>query len=248
VRAGDVHPDAAGSAGTPPERPFDAVRLSDIESLPLDFAAGLQWRPVRQVMGIEAFGINAYVAPEAGIRLIEEHDELGGSAGHHEELYVVVAGRARFEVAGETIDAPAVTFVAVHDPAARRGAIAEEAGTIALAIGGRRGEGFEVSAWEYSFRAVALARLGRHDDALAVIHDAVQRFPSDANLLYNAACVEGISVAGDPVMDDDARAALASEGLSHLDRALELDPTLARYLADDPDLASLRARPGFPSA
>ena len=232
----------------PAERAFDAVRLDDIQSLPLDFSAGLQWRPVRQVLGIEAFGINAYVAPAADIRLIEEHDELGGSAGHHEELYVVVAGHATFTVGDEKIDAPAITFVAVHDPATRRGAIALEAGTIALAIGGRRDEGFEVSAWEYSFRGVALARLGRYGEALAVVHEAVERLPSDANLLYNTACVEAITLATDPAADDASRAALASDGLDHLKQALKLDPALARYLADDPDLAPLRSRPGFPPA
>ena len=242
ARAAGRHAEGTDAGAPPdrPQRPFDAVRLDDIESLPLDFSAGLQWRPVRQVLGIEAFGINAYVAPGAGVRLIEEHDELGGSAGHHEELYVVVAGRATFEVAGETIEAPAVTFVAVHDPAARRGAIADEAGTIALAIGGRRGEGFEVSAWEYSFRGVALARLGRHDEALAVVHDAVERLPDDANLLYNTACVEAMAVQTHPEC--------AAQAVAHLNRALELDPRLARYVPDDPDLTPLRPQTGFPSA
>ena len=68
--------------------------------------------------------------------MIEEHDELGAGAGRHEELYVVLTGRARFALAGEERDAPAGTVVFVRDPAVRRGAVAEEAGTTVLVVGG----------------------------------------------------------------------------------------------------------------
>ena len=56
------------------------------------------WRPVRRRLGITAFGINAYTG-EPGENVVEKHDEerLG-----HEELYVVVSGRARFELDGES--------------------------------------------------------------------------------------------------------------------------------------------------
>ena len=46
--------------------------------------------PVRIPLGIGSFGINAYAAREAGDQVIEEHDELGAGAGHHEELYFVL--------------------------------------------------------------------------------------------------------------------------------------------------------------
>ena len=50
------------------------------------------------------FGINAYTATEAGQDVVEEHNEerLG-----HEELYVVVAGRATFVLDGEEMEVPA---------------------------------------------------------------------------------------------------------------------------------------------
>ena len=61
-----------------------------------------------EAFGIQAFGINAYTAEKAGDVVVEEHDEKGdGGAGGHEELYVVVSGRARFTLAGESVDAPA---------------------------------------------------------------------------------------------------------------------------------------------
>ena len=67
------------------------------------------WRPVRHHFGITSFGINAWTGREAGDRIINEHDE----EGENEELYFVQSGRARFELEGERVDAPAGTFVFV---------------------------------------------------------------------------------------------------------------------------------------
>jgi hypothetical protein len=66
------------------------------------------WRPVRHHFGIESFGINVFNGKEAGDRLINEHDEADDA---QEELYFVHSGRARFELDGETLDAPPGTFV-----------------------------------------------------------------------------------------------------------------------------------------
>src|SRR5689334_11821874 len=66
--------------------------------------------PVREHFGIHGFGANAYTPTEDGT-LISEHDESGSG---QEELYIVLDGNATFEVDGETIDAPAGTFVSVQ--------------------------------------------------------------------------------------------------------------------------------------
>src|SRR5262249_24688239 len=71
------------------------------------------WSPIRKRLGIQAFGVNARTAREAGGRVIPEHDEAPSG---HEELYVVVSGRATFTVGGEEIDAPGGTLVFVPDP------------------------------------------------------------------------------------------------------------------------------------
>ena len=65
------------------------------------------WRPVRHHFGITSFGVGAWTGREAGDRIINEHDE----ADEDEELYVVLSGRARFELDGDAVDAPAGTFV-----------------------------------------------------------------------------------------------------------------------------------------
>jgi hypothetical protein len=107
-----------------------------------------EWLPVRNHFGIEAFGVNAFRAPRAGAHAIEDHTEAEPGDAGHEELYFVASGHARFTVDGREIDAPAGTFVYVGDPAARRVAVGEEAGTTVLAIGATPGKSFGVSDWE----------------------------------------------------------------------------------------------------
>ena len=105
---------------------------------------------------IRAFGMNAYTAANAGDLVVEDHNEE--SLGH-EEVYVVLAGRATFTLGGEEFDAPAGTVVHLSDPKVQRVARAAEDGTRVLAVGGPPGEVYEPSPWESAFRVVA--RLGR---------------------------------------------------------------------------------------
>jgi len=119
---------------------YTHVALADLPTLPDDEAA---WAPVRHAMGLSAFGVNAFTAPSGAI-VIEDHDESGS---RHEELYVVLSGRAEFTVGDESFDAPPGTLVAVRDPDLRRVAHAREEQTTVLAIGGVAGS-FEPREWE----------------------------------------------------------------------------------------------------
>ncbi len=84
---------------------WQSIHLDEIE--PIQVVNGtLLWRPVRRALDIGAFGINAYVAPRAGDDVVEEHTE---SSLGHEEVYVVLSGRATFTLDDETLDAPAGT-------------------------------------------------------------------------------------------------------------------------------------------
>ena len=96
------------------------------------------WRPVRHHFGITSFGINTWTGREAGDRIINEHDE----EGEDEELYFVHSGRARFELDGERVDAPAGTFVFAR-PGVKRTAFAEEPGTTILAVGATPGQVYD---------------------------------------------------------------------------------------------------------
>jgi tetratricopeptide (TPR) repeat protein len=202
------------------------ARIAEIE--PIRVVDGkLEWRPVRRTLGIQAFGINAYTAA-AGELVVEAHDETGHGAGHHEELYVVVAGHATFTVDGEEIDAPVGTLVFLDDPRERRGAVAVEDGTTVLAIGGARGEAFRVSPWEYYFAAVPAWERGDWDEAERLHREGLAAHPGNASLLYNLAGVL-------------AQRGEHEEALDLLRRSLEKEPKYRKDAETDPDLEPLRS-------
>jgi mannose-6-phosphate isomerase-like protein (cupin superfamily) len=102
----------------------------------------LDWRPVRDHLGISAFGVNAFLGAATGDRVVELHDETGG----HEELYVVVRGAARFVIDGVEHELPAGSMVLLA-PGATREAFATTMDTAVLVIGGPPGS-HAVSEWE----------------------------------------------------------------------------------------------------
>jgi hypothetical protein len=210
-----------------------SVRLSDVEPLQLR-AFDFLWHPVRHALGVEAFGVNAYSQPEAGGELIEEHVETSSGAGGHQELYVVLSGRAAFTVGGHEVDAPAGTLVFCDDPTERRSAVAVEGGTTVIVAGARIGAPYEVSPWEWYFRADAQLVAGDVAGALATMVDGVEHHPENASVRFNAACF----------------AALAGEtelAVEYLRAALELDPSLAENARSESDLDPLRGDPAFES-
>src|SRR5213592_1236752 len=107
---------------------WQVARLDDIERRGRDI-------PVREHLGIHAFGINAYTPGEDGT-LINEHDEAGSG---QEELYIVLDGRATFAIDGETVHGRSGTLVFVG-PESRRKATGE--GTV-LAVGATPGEAYQ---------------------------------------------------------------------------------------------------------
>lgn len=209
--------------------PFEVARLDELERFGGEFTTV----PIRIPLGVSAFGVNAYESAAVGGPVIEEHDELGAGAGHHEELYLVLRGHARFTVSGEALDAPAGTFVFVRDPAARRGADAVEPGTTVLVVGATRGKAFEPSPWESWLEALPRHTAGDYGEAVEIMRRGLERHPDNPNVLYNLACCEAL--AG---RHDDA--------LVHLARAAELDPRVVEWAREDVDLAAVRGDDRFP--
>jgi mannose-6-phosphate isomerase-like protein (cupin superfamily) len=210
---------------------WQSIRLEEIE--PIRVVEGrLLWRPVRRTLDVGAFGINAYVAPNVGDDVVEEHTE---STLRHEEVYVVLTGRATFSLDGETLDAPAGTLVFVRDPMIRRHARAEEPGTQVLAVGGPRGQAYEPSPWEDVFAAEPQRAAGDYEGYAAALASALEKRPDHPATLYNLACAEAL-------------AGRADDAVAHLRRALELRPEWAEMAAGDDDLATLRDLPGWPLA
>ena len=200
---------------------YEIASLTGVGSVP--GPGTLRWTPIRKHFGITAFGVNAYTATEAGQDVVEEHDEarLG-----HEELYVVVAGRATFVLDGEEHEVPAGSAVYLRDPKVNRFARAEEPGTTVLAIGGKPGQ-HEVSAWEYFFAAYPKADTGDYEGALAELDAGLAQKPDHPPLLYHRACIL-------------ARAGRHDEARGFLELALEGDPNLQKWADEDEDLAALR--------
>jgi mannose-6-phosphate isomerase-like protein (cupin superfamily) len=184
------------------------------------------FRPVRHHFGISSFGVNAWTARETGDRIINEHDEPDGD----EELYFVQSGRARFEIDGEQVDAPAGSFVFVR-PAARRTAFAEEPGTTIVAIGGTPGQPYEPDGWEIWAPFHRFYVAGAYAEAADRARETIEN-SGYAGALYNLACAE--SLAG---RKDDA--------IRHLRTASERSDRLRAFAAGDSDFDSIRDEPGF---
>jgi len=131
------------------------VRLEDVEAVPWR-GSELVWRPVRAALGATVVGMSAYTTSRSGQEVIEDHIETRDGRGH-EEVYVVLRGRAAFTLDGERVVAGPATFVVV-DPEVRRSAVSLEPETVVLAIGGPTR--FEAAASEWIDRA----RPYLHDD------------------------------------------------------------------------------------
>jgi hypothetical protein len=188
--------------------------------------------PVREHLGIHAFGINAYAPGEDGT-VIGEHDESGSG---QEELYIVLDGSATFEIDGETVDAPAGTFVSVGPESRRK---ATGGGTV-LAIGATPGEAYQGIDWgeSWPFHEESMKAYGeqRYGDALEAVRSALERMPDHAGLNYNYACFA--TRAGET--GDDT--------FAHLRRSVELSPRFREDARRDDDFAAVRDDPRFEEA
>jgi mannose-6-phosphate isomerase-like protein (cupin superfamily) len=209
---------------------FQVARLAEME-IPQQPQAP-RWAAVRHHLGIEAFGVNAWTADVAGKDVISEHDELGTSAGKHEELYVVIGGRATFTVDGETIEAPEGTCVFVGDPAAKRKAVADEPETTVLAIGAKAGEAFKPSRWERSGPAFGYFATKEYEKARAILAEVHAEFPDDAGVLFNLACAESLLGSSD-------------DAIEHLSRSIANEERFREIAKSDSDFDAIREDPRF---
>jgi quercetin dioxygenase-like cupin family protein len=199
---------------------LDAIALPD----------GFVWRPVRRRFGIKAFGVNAYTPGESG-QVVESHTE---DQLEHEEIYLVLRGRVRFTVGEDDHELGPGQLVFVRDPQLRRGAVALTDDAAVLALGGKPGQPYEVSAWEAMFAAVPYAQADDWDEAIRIHEEALSERPDHPALLYNLACME-------------SRGGRHRDAVRHLQRAVELEPKWAEHAAKDSDFDAIRDEQGFPA-
>ncbi len=205
---------------------YAVARLEEIEEL----TDGREpYRPVRHHFGITSFGVTAWTARALGDRIINEHDE--SDAEPNEELYVVVRGRATFELDGDRVDAPTGTFVFAV-PGVKRTAFAEEPGTTVLALGGTPGKVYEPDGWELWAPLTPLYEAGEYAVAADRGRLLVEAYPQYAGLFYNLACCESL-------------AGRTSDAVEHLRLAIDRSERCRSYAKDDSDFDPIRDEPAF---
>jgi tetratricopeptide (TPR) repeat protein len=201
-----------------------AARLEDIDE---QTDGRVPWRPLRHHLGIRSFGLNSWTGHAVGDRIINEHDEKD----EHEELYLVHSGRARFEIGGETVDAPVGTLVYAK-PGVLRTAFAEEPNTTLIAMGGEPGKPYRAGGFEVWAPIEPLYKAGRYEEAAALGKEAADRYPQYSMVVYNIACCE-------------AMAGRTDDAIEHLGVAIAGNEDVKKWAAGDSDLESLREDPRF---
>jgi hypothetical protein len=200
---------------------YAAAHLEEIDEL----ADGrCLYRPVRH-----HFGITAWTARAAGDRIINEHDE--GDPTSDQELFVVMRGRAVFEIDGDRVDAPAGTLVCAP-PGAKRTAFAEEAGTTIILIEGTPGKAYEPRGWELWAPLVPLYEAGEYAEVADRLRGVVDGPPQYALLFYNLACCESLT-------------GRTTDALEHLRHAIDMSEEFRGSAKDDSDLDPIRDEPAF---
>jgi hypothetical protein len=209
-------------------------RFARLDELPaLEQSSGALWRPIRRAMGLTGVRTNAYTAVKAGDEVIEPHDETSQAAGRHEEVYVVLAGSARFEIDGEAIDAPSASLVRV-DVGEMRRATALEDGTTVLVIGGAPGSALPPAAYEHWYAAEPHYLAGEYERGIEMLTAGLAEHPDNPGLNYQLACYHAL-------------AGNREEAVAYLRTALaHSDGRVAEWAADDADLDAIRDHPEFP--
>ena len=204
---------------------YAVTRLDEIDEI----SDGREpWRPVRHHLGITSFGINSWTGRQVGDRIINEHDE---SDDGNEELYLVLSGRAVFELDGERVDAPAGTLVFAR-PGVKRTAFAEEPETTLLALGGTPGKAYEPDGWELWAPLNPLYQAGEYAEVADRLRPVVEANPQYGGLVYNLACVESL-------------AGRTTDAIDHLRQAIATSDRWREHAKGDSDFDAIRDEPAF---
>jgi tetratricopeptide (TPR) repeat protein len=164
-----------------------------------------------------------------GDRIINEHDE--SEPDSDEELYLVVRGRAMFELDGDRVAAPAGTLI-FAPPGVKRTAFAEEPETTVIALGGTPGKAYEADGWELWAPVTPLYKAGEYAEAADRGRQLVEAHPQYAGLLYNLACCESL-------------AGRTGDAVNHLGLAIDHSEQCRSYAKDDSDFDPIRDEPAF---
>ena len=203
---------------------YRVATVDELQDIP--YRQDTHMRPVRHHLGITAFGTNAWTSTKEGDRLMPEHAEDEGV----EELYVVLRGHARFEIDGDTVDAPAGALIFVG-PETSRTAFAVDAETTVLAVGSRVGKPYEAGGWEVWAEFHPAYEAGDYEGVIERGRSTLET-AGYATPLYNLACCE-------------AQTGRTDDAIDHLREALKRRPSLRDVAKEDTDFDPLRDEPSF---
>ena len=188
------------------------------------------YRPVRHHFGIQGFGVTAWVGAAAGDPIINEYDEDSEPA---EELFIVVNGRAVFELEGEKVDATAGTLVFTAQ-GTQRTAVAAEPATTILVVDGTPGKAYDASGWELWAPLRPLYDKREHAELSARLEGLIAANPQYPMLVYNLACSESLS-------------GHTAEAIEHLRQAIGASGKFRADAGNDSDFDPIRGEPSFKS-
>jgi hypothetical protein len=204
---------------------YAIAHLDEIDALP---DGRFHYRPVRHHFGITSFGVTAWVGAAAGDPIINEYDEDSQPA---EELFVVVSGRAVFELEGEKLEATPGTLVFTPH-GTRRTAVAAEPATTILVVDGTPGKAYDATGWELWAPLRPLYDKGEHTELRARLEDLIAANPQYPMLVYNLACSDSLS-------------GRTADAIDHLQRAVGASEKFRADAREDSDFDSIRDEPSF---
>ena len=199
--------------------------LDEIDALP---DGRYRYRPVRHHFGITSFGVTAWVGAAEGDPIINEYDEDSEPA---EELFIIVSGRALFELEGEKVEATPGTLIYIA-PGTRRTAVAAEPATTILVQDGRPGKVYDATGWELWAPLRPLYDQGEHAELSARLQDLIADNPQYPMLVYNLACSESLS-------------GRTIDAIDHLRRAISASEKHRADAREDSDFDPIRDEPSF---
>jgi mannose-6-phosphate isomerase-like protein (cupin superfamily) len=119
-------------------------RIVHLPDVPVTEIPDGRWQQLNERLGIKAFGVNG-VLMDPGDKSDMQHNE---EDSRHQEVYVVVTGRAAFRFGdGEEVEAGPGDVVAVGDPDETRDYRALEPGTRIVCFGAAEGAEHPYGEW-----------------------------------------------------------------------------------------------------
>ncbi len=118
-------------------------KMADVHDVPpMEDSFTKGWHSIRWYFGIKGFGVNA-ITRQKGEWLTKDHDEVSTD---HQELFIILEGKAKFTLDGEKVMAPAGTII-FAEPKVKRAADALQTPTTMLIIGAPTNKKYTPQSW-----------------------------------------------------------------------------------------------------